>query len=393
MLNDPVHYKFNASVSLSPMTGGAEFGLFADDGGIPPLSVLEFTDGELGWSWSDLAMHNTGWIIHLFNGRAYVVKDLMDYKQKGRCWTNTPSADFINTTLQFGQTVSQHCRHRLPIRGYTLAQLVEMFKTQNCIIASLIDGAGKTRVFAETIRFIEFNMETLCLYDLNSYCADFGERYDPSAKQGFAFWTVREKVDWAMAKLKWDPANHWNLAVAIIDMIRRDLRVLLTLTDTEMLRDTGLHSTWYCDFITAGKQHFLDEHDMERHRARARRDAEPRAVNRELFYQMDVFVGNHPMWVTLSQLEYEMTKWIHSQWLELSTLELKDEAGRGVDDRPVEWIIRTPPWTYAWWGHLRRVDKINLAHSRPYYVSAELGDARLTNELTKPYGSIANNSL
>jgi hypothetical protein len=109
-----------------------------------------------------------------------------------------------------------------------------MFQTQSCIIASLIDGAGKTRVFAETIRFIEFNMETLCLYDLNSYCADFGERYDPSAKQGFAFWTVREKVDWAMAKLKWDPANHWNLAVAIIDMIRRDLRVLLTLTDTEI---------------------------------------------------------------------------------------------------------------------------------------------------------------
>jgi hypothetical protein len=56
MLNDPVHYKFNASVSLSPMTGGAEFGLFADDGGSPPLSVLEFTDGELGWSWSDLAI-------------------------------------------------------------------------------------------------------------------------------------------------------------------------------------------------------------------------------------------------------------------------------------------------------------------------------------------------
>ena len=99
MLNDPVQYKFNANVSLSPMTGGAEFGLFTDDGGIPPLSVLEFTDGVLGWSWSDLAMHNTGWIIHPFNGRAHIVKDLMDYKQKGRCWTNTPSADFINTTL------------------------------------------------------------------------------------------------------------------------------------------------------------------------------------------------------------------------------------------------------------------------------------------------------
>ena len=100
------------------------------------------------------------------------------------------------------------------------------------------------------------------------------------------------------------------------------------------------------------------------------------------------------MWGILSQLEYEMTKWIHSQWLELSTLELKDEAGRGVDNRPVEWIMRTPPWTYAWWGHLRRVDKINLAHSLSYYIiSVELGDARLTNELTKPYGSIANNNL
>ena len=66
-----------------------------------------------------------------------------------------------------------------------------------------------------------------------------------------------------MAKLKWDPANHWNLAGAIIDMIRRDLRVLLALTDTEINRSTGLHSTWHYDFITAAKQHFFDENDME----------------------------------------------------------------------------------------------------------------------------------
>ena len=96
-------------------------------------------------------------------------------------------------------------------------------------------------------------------------------------------------------------------------MIRRDLRVLLILTDSEITRDTGLHSTWFHDFIVAAKQHYLDENDMERIRARARRDAEPRALNRELFYQMDVFTGIQPMWVMLNQLEYEMTTWIHTQ--------------------------------------------------------------------------------
>ena len=52
----------------------------------------------------------------------------------------------------------------------------------------------------------------------------------------------REKVEWAMTKLRWDPTNYWNLAVAIIDMIRRDLRVLLLLTDAEITRDTPLGS-------------------------------------------------------------------------------------------------------------------------------------------------------
>ena len=78
---------------------GAKFGLIADEGGILPQSVIEFTDGHLGYSWSDVAFHNNGFIIHLYNGRAYIVQHLMDYKQKGLCWTNTPSADFINTTL------------------------------------------------------------------------------------------------------------------------------------------------------------------------------------------------------------------------------------------------------------------------------------------------------
>ena len=36
-LNNPDQFRFNASVSFSPMTGGAEFGLVADEGGIPPF--------------------------------------------------------------------------------------------------------------------------------------------------------------------------------------------------------------------------------------------------------------------------------------------------------------------------------------------------------------------
>ena len=390
-LNNPDKYKFNASVSLSPMTG-AGFGLIADEGGIPPLSVLEFTDGTLGWSWSDNALHTTGFIIHLYNGRAYIVKDLMDYKQKGRCWTNTPSADFLNTTLQHGQTVSQHCRHRLPIRGYTLAQLIKMFETQSCIIACLIDDEGKTRVFAESIQHVEFNMEALCLYDLNSYCCEFGARYDPHAPQvGFATWTVLQKVEWSMAKLQWDPSNHWNLAVAIIDMIRRDLRVILTITDTEMQRHTGLHSTWFSDLIFRAKEHFF-EHDGERLRARARRDGPPRTPCKELFYHLDLCEGC-PMWPMLGQLEYDISRWIHTQWLELRTLGLYDERGLALDDRPFDWMRQLPAWSYGWWTYLRRVDRINVTNSRPYFVSTVLGDAQLTDEHTMPYGTTANRAL
>ena len=64
-----------------------------------------------------------------------------------------------------------------------------------------------------------------------------------------------------------------------------------------------------------------------------------------------------------------------------------------LDDRPVQWMLQIPAWTPAWWRYLSRVDRVNLEHSRPYYVSTVLGDARLTDEWTMPYGIIANRHI
>ena len=88
-----------------------------------------------------------------------------------------------------------------------------------------------------------------------------------------------------------------------------------------------------------------------------------------------------------------MTTWIHTQQTELRTLGLEDGAGCTLSDRPIQWMLQTPTWTYAWWSRLRRVDRINLEHSRPYYVSEVLGDARLTDESTMPYGTTANRHI
>ena len=388
MLNDPKKYLFNGSVSLSAIDG-AGLGLIAKRGGIPPLRVLEFKGGRLGWTWSDLAFHNTGFVIHLVNGRAYIATDLMDYKQTGRHSTHAPSADFINTTLRHGQTISQHRNYRLP-RNYALDELNMMFSTQNCIIASLIDDHGALRVFAESAQFIECDMECLAEYDLDSYCLEFGyARFDPNAPRvGFATWSNGQKVEWAMAKLKWDPVNHYNLAVAIIDMVRHDI---------DQLEDFHIHTTWYHDLIFAAKQHFLQDY-RQLVEARARRDVMITAatalltdgetvpkVNRELFYQID-FIAADPIWFVLSQLEYEITHWIHRNWLELHMLGARDEDGL-LPERPSEWMIATAPWTYGWWRYLRRLDNMNIQRNRPYYINVLLGDVREFSEWNMPYGT------
>ena len=59
------------------MVGGG-FGLIANLGGIPPKSLIEFKGGRLSWTWSWLAFHNVGFVIHLYNGRAFICVDLMD---------------------------------------------------------------------------------------------------------------------------------------------------------------------------------------------------------------------------------------------------------------------------------------------------------------------------
>jgi hypothetical protein len=191
-----------------------------------------------------------------------------------------------------------------------------------------------------------------------------------------------------MAKLKWDPVNHYNLAVAIIDMVRHDI---------DQLEDFHIHTTWYHDLIFAAKQHFLQDY-RQLVEARARRDVMITAatalltdgetvpkVNRELFYQID-FIAADPIWFVLSQLEYEITHWIHRNWLELHMFGARDEDG-SLPERPSEWMIATEPWTYGWWRYLRRLDNMNIQLTRPYYISVLLMDVHEMSEWNMPYGT------
>ena len=351
---------------------GAGLGLIADLGGIPAKSLIEFKGGRLSWTWSWLAFHNVGFVIHLYNGRAFICVDLMDYKQTGASYSNVPSADFINTTLRVGQKISQHRNHRIP-QGYSEQQLQALFEHQNCLIGSLIDDVGELRVFAETFEFVEHNLECLCEYDLNHFTAEFAERFDERGKpKGFAHWSGQEKVEWAMCKLKWDPANTANLGVAILDMIMRDLHICCTMT-----RDDRFDSAWYHDLIVAAKAWFFADNARELEQARIQRAD---ALNKELFYLIEDF--QQEPWTTINVTELEISQWIHVQWRELHELGVSDEDGP-LDERPTLWITAAKPWSLGWWYYLRRVDKLNLANGRPKYVSARFGPE--WNEWGMPY--------
>ena len=219
-------------------------------------------------------------------------------------------------------------------QGHSGEQLQVLFEHQNTLVGSLIDDVGVLRVFAETFDFVEYNMECLCEYDLNHFTTEFAERYDERSKpKGFAHWYNPNKVEWALCKLKWDPANTVNLGVAILDMIRRDLHICCRKSWQDRF-----DSTWYQDLIVAAKEWILgDQHDLNQARVR-RADA----ANKELFYQIEEF--QQEPWTTINVTELEISQWIHTQWRELYELGVSDENGP-LDERPTLWITAAEPWS------------------------------------------------
>ena len=105
-------HPFNARVSRSPLGG---FGLFANAGGLHAGDVLEFTEGHMGYTWSDEAFYNDvgGFVIHLKSGRCFIVRHHMDYKQLGYQGADTVNACFSNAVARRGQVVDQHPRYLL----------------------------------------------------------------------------------------------------------------------------------------------------------------------------------------------------------------------------------------------------------------------------------------
>lgn len=98
------------------------------------------------------------------------------------------------------------------------------------------------------------DMELLTEYDLNVFSLRVHESYDPRAGvQGFATWTDHAKANWTLEKVQSDPRNANNLAIAIIDMVRRDLDAF---PDMSTNTNNYYHTSWFRDFIDIANAHF-----------------------------------------------------------------------------------------------------------------------------------------
>jgi hypothetical protein len=223
-------HPFNARVSRSPLGGS---GLFAGAGGLKAGDVLEFTEGHMGYTWSDEAFYNDvgGFVIHLKSGRCFIVRHGMDYKQLGFNGTDTVNACFCNAVARRGQVVDQHPRYLKPI-SCNAKEIQILYQKQTAIIGSLWDTDNQPRVFLEVMEDVEEHMELLTEYDLNVFSLRPQSSYDPYAQpQGFPVWTDTAKAYWVLEICETDPRNVGNLSVAIVDMVRRDLDALSDMPD------------------------------------------------------------------------------------------------------------------------------------------------------------------
>lgn len=375
---DTVH-PFNAYVSRSPLGGS---GLFAKEGGLHPGDVLEFSDGHMGYTWSDQAFYNDvgGFVIHLKSGRCFIVDHHMDYKQTGPNGTDVVNACFCNAVARRGQVVDQHLRYVKP-HNCTNKEIQQMYQMQTAIIGCVVDdehGFHHPRIFLEVKEYVQPGMELLTEYDLNVFSLRPHSSYDPRAQpQGFSVWTDDAKANWILNKCLSDPRNVNNLAVAFVDMVRRDLDSLSEMSSNV---NNYFHSSFLRPFFDIANAQLLgDEHS--RHRARVRREAR-NDENLELVYQLDLFQGS--TWSVLSKLDLEITAWINRQWLELHNLGAQDNLGV-LEPRPNRWWEYNRAWSLQWWEYLRRLDNLNEQRTRDYFVSSDLGDIRGLSEWNKPY--------
>ena len=365
-------------MSRSPLGGS---GLFAGAGGLKTGDVLEFTEGHMGYTWSDEAFYNDvgGFVIHLKSGRCFIVRHGMDYKQLGFNGTDTVNACFCNAVARRGQVVDQHPRYLKPI-SCSEREIQELYQKQSAIIGSLWDSDNQPRVFLEVMEDVEENMELLTEYDLNVFSLRPQSSYDPYAQpQGFSVWTDIAKANWVLEKCTTDPRNVGNLSVAFLDMVRRDLDAL---SDMPASRDNHYHSSFLRAFFDLADVRFLPC-SVSRQRARDRLAAHNGMNSGNLVYQVDLFHGG--VWAALSQLEMEITMWINVQWMELHNRQVRDNRGV-LGPRPDRWWVYTLPWSQHWWDTLRRLDNMNEQYSRDYFVSHTLGDVRGISEWNKPYG-------
>ena len=372
-------HPFNGYLHCSPLGG---IGIFAKEGGLQIGDALEFSDGNMSYTWSDPAFWNgpSGFAIHLKNGRCYLVDHMMDYRHSGSNGAHLLSANFCNATARYGQVIDQHIRYPKP-HGYTKRQIQKLYREQTAIIGCLKDDEDHDRFFLEVVAFVEAHRELCSEYDVNCYNDDRDPRFW-SQIRGFAVWTDDERANWALRRVEYDPASITNLAIAILDMVRRDLDAIQDMDDDEF------HTSWFFLFIALATDMFAPT-NLERSAARARLGEANAAgvvttINRELFYYIPQFTG--PIWVVLSEIEVEITTWIHVQWQELAELNLRDDRGM-LQNRPTSWRDSCRPWSIQWWSYLRRLDGINEQRNRPYYINHKhLGDVRGLSEWNVPYG-------
>jgi hypothetical protein len=295
----------------------------------------------------------------------------MDYKQNGPDGKDLLSACFVNTTCRRGQVVDQHSRYLKPA-CCTPKEIQELYQTQNAIIGSVMDRSIY-RVFIEIIAFVPQGMEVLTEYDLNNFCVNPLSGFLPYKVAGFPTWSDNDKAQWGLQKAMDDPHNMGNLAIAIIDMVRRDLAHIAGYDDDDY------HSSWFRLFMDLMKHEYLPD-DYAYKAARDRRDHSG-VVGQELFYYLDRC--QDPMWGILQHLETTITEWIYTQWLELRLL-FEGDSLHHVPERDPHWSANA--FSTGWWRRLSRLDGLNEQRSRRFYVSSLLGDVRDLDDYNMPFG-------
>ena len=335
---------FRAIADISPVDG--RMGLFAGPGGIPVQRVLEFTSGELMWTFSDACFYSLGFGIN-FGDRTYMQVHRMDALVRDARGVYIPCADLVNSALHTHQRLGTlHPNYRRPT-GATDDQMTELYFQPNAHIGAIADE-HRLRVFVETTRPVPENMEILSLYSLHHNCYEDFPFVD-GRPRSFAELNFPEQGALLARQVLQGSWSWRDVGIFCIDVIRHDMDKLLD-------PDASYHSLFITKFQHATTMHIIPTEGLR------------------AFYTLRQVQEDWDVWVVVQSYEVEIWAWVRQHNI--------------LQNRVVDPAARLPiPFGRNFWLALATVDSRNYDEGHPTYVNSIVGEVRGRSELAQPYGA------